>query len=222
MQRKTQRHLRFPAVYFVLFLVYTVLVRCYDVRPIGPEGSLVGFAGVNSVFVQTGVNTFWYELTEVLGIVAILVAVCFAAVGLWQLVTRKSLRRVDRSLWVLAGFYVLVVLCYVFFEVVVINCRPVLMDGVLEASYPSSHTMLTVCVMISAITQLRLLLPRRPRLCRTAGVVFGLVAAVTVVGRLLSGVHWLTDIVGGVLLSVALIGVYWAGIAAAEERRAKK
>lgn len=219
MQKKSTQHALSALVGFVVFALFTLVVRFCDVRPIGPEGSSVGFAGLNALFAQGGVRAFWYELTELLGAVSILVAVCFAAVGLWQVVTRKSLRKVDPTLFVLAGFYVLVVLCYLFFEVVVINCRPVLMDGVLEASYPSSHTVLTVCIMASAATQLRLLLPHKPRLCRMAGVVCILLAMVTVFGRFRSGVHWPTDILGGIFLSLALVGVYEAGIAWVEEHR---
>jgi undecaprenyl-diphosphatase len=111
---------------------------------------------------------------------------------------------------VLGAFYALVICCYVFFEVVVINFRPVLVEGQLEASYPSSHTVLTVCIMGTAALQLHRLLQNKKPLRIGAEILAVLIAGVTVVGRLLSGVHWFTDIVGGLLLSAALLVLYVA------------
>ena len=155
------------AIFFMLFLLFTTLVARFDVRPVGPDGSEVGFAAINQfVFRCLGVHLVWYEITDRLGLLAILFALGFAVLGLVQLLTRRSIRKVDPGILALGGFYVLVIACYLFFETVVVNCRPVLMDGCLEPSYPSSHTMLVVCIMASSAIQVRALWPRRTRLCR--------------------------------------------------------
>ena len=152
----------------------------------------------------------WYDITEYLGYLALAVAATFGATGLFQLVKRRSIRRVDQRILLLGAFYVLVLCCYVFFEVVIINFRPVLVEGQLEASYPSSHTVLTVCIMGTAALQLHRLLQNKKLLRIGAEILAVLIAGVTVVGRLLSGVHWFTDIVGGLLLSAALLVLYVA------------
>jgi undecaprenyl-diphosphatase len=196
---------------FAAFAVFTVLAAFYDVKPVGPDGSEVGFAALNlHVFQKLGAHMQWYDITEYLGYLALAVAATFGATGLFQLVKRRSIRRVDRQILVLGVFYVLVLCCYVFFEVVVINFRPVLVEGQLEASYPSSHTVLTVCIMGTAALQLHSLLQNKKLLRIGAEILAVLIAGVTVVGRLLSGVHWFTDIVGGLLLSAALLTLYAA------------
>lgn len=200
-------------ILFLAFAIFTVLVSVVDVRSVGPDGSEVGFATINLfIFRTVGVHMVWYHVTDWLGVVAILIAFAFAVTGLWQLIKRRSLRKVDRSIWALGGFYILVVACYVFFEQVIVNYRPVIIGQGIEASYPSSHTMIVVCIMTTAAIQLHELCAHRAKLCRGMDIFSALMIAVTVVGRLISGVHWFTDIVGGLLLSSALVALYCAVI----------
>lgn len=213
MEKRWKKWLVSSGVLFLGFVFFTLLVTAFDRRPIGPEGSVVGFAAVNGfVFDLFGVSTFWYHLTEWMGVVAIAVVLCFGAAGLCQLVKRRDIRKVDGSLLVLGGIYGLVMGFYLLFEVWVVNYRPVILEGTLEASYPSSHTMLVMCVMATAAMQLRILLPEKKKLCLWMDIAAGVIITVTIIGRLLSGVHWFTDIVGSVLLSAALIALYCAGV----------
>ena len=156
MKKKNKKALVWGACLLVAFVLWTVLIRFVDVRAIGPEGSSVGFATLNGfVHELTGVNWFLYTVTDWLGLVPIGVAFGFAVLGLVQWIKRKSLLKVDRSILVLGGFYIVVMAVYILFEMVVINYRPTLIDGYLEASYPSSTTMLVMCVMPTAMMQLR-------------------------------------------------------------------
>ena len=200
-----------PAALWAAFVLFTLLLTCVDVQAIGPQGTAVGFATVNGwAFQLLGVHLLWYHLTDWLGVAAIAIAFGFAVVGLYQWVKRKSIRKVDRHILVLGGFYLLVIGCYLFFEKVVINCRPILMDGNLEASYPSSHTMIMVSIMATAAMVFRALCPQKREWYLAVDIFAAVVIAVTVMGRLIAGVHWLTDIVGGLLLSAALVATYWA------------
>lgn len=172
------------------------------------QRSRVGFAAINGAFhALTGVHWALYTLTDWLGLVPIGIALGFAVLGLVQLIRRKSLLKVDRDILILGGFYIVVLAAYLLFETVVINFRPVLIDGKLEASYPSSTTMLALCVLPTAMIQLK----TRIRGDAVRRAILGIFVAFTVfmvVGRLLSGVHWLSDIVGGVLLSAGLVPLY--------------
>jgi undecaprenyl-diphosphatase len=188
--------------------LWTLLLSFIDVLPIGPSGSLVGFARINGAFHNfTGVNMALYTVTDWLGLVPICVAVGFAALGGVQLIKRRSLLKVDRDILALGVFYIALVAVFFFFEVMVINYRPVLIEGKLEASYPSSTTLLVMCVMPMARMQIKRRINKAPlkTFCDILTVSF---TAFMVLGRIVSGVHWITDILGGGLLGAGFSTLY--------------
>lgn len=193
---------------FLLFILWTAAVRFIDVSSIGPNGSSVGFAAFNGWFHRvTGVHMLLYVITDWLGLVPIAFILGFAVLGLVQWIGRKSLVKVDKSLLALGVFYLLVMGLYLFFESYVINYRPVLIDGFLEASYPSSTTLLVMSVIPTAIWQLNGRI-RRPRIRKAIFILLTIFMVFMVTARLVSGVHWATDIVGGAVLSLALVAFY--------------
>lgn len=212
MERKKKHYFLIAGLLFLLFVIFTIAVRMIDVQPIGPEGSRVGFATLNgAVFNALGTSEAWYTITKWLGYIPIFIVIGFAILGIAQWITRKGFTKIDKSILVLGGFYVLVGIAYVFFELFIVNYRPVLLSEQLEASYPSSHTMLVICVMVTAMMQFR----NRIQNKIGGSIVMVLSIAIIllmVVGRLLSGVHWCTDIIGSILLSSALIMLYVAMI----------
>jgi undecaprenyl-diphosphatase len=187
-------------VFFAAFAVWTVAVCFVDVQSIGPQGSAVGFATVNGAFHRlTGVHMALYTITDWLSLIPVAVICGFGLLGLVQWIRRKRLQRVDQSILVLGGFYLVVMAFYLLFENLVINRRPVLIGGFLEASYPSSTTMLALCVLPTAMLRLR---------SRWVRFLLAALTAFLVIGRLLCGVHWVSDIIGGALLSAGLVTLY--------------
>lgn len=208
---KKQNKILYTAIIFLIaFILWTFCLNFVDLKPIGPDNSTVGFASINKYFHNlTGVNMTLYNITDWLGLVPIFVASFFGVIGLIEWIKRKSVLKVDFSILSLGGFYVAVILVYILFEKVVINYRPVLINGVLEVSYPSSTTLLTMCVMPSAIIEFKELIKSKflNKFLTYAIIIF---TAFMVIGRLLSGVHWLTDIIGGALLSTFLVTLYYS------------
>ena len=210
MKKKNKKRLVLGAGLVVVFVLWTVLVCFVDVRTIGPEGSSVGFATLNGfVHELTGVNWLLYTVTDWLGLVPIAVALGFAILGLVQLIKRKSLWKVDHSILALGVFYIVVMAAYLVFEIVVINYRPTLIEGYLEASYPSSTTMLVMCVMPTAAMQLNARIKNTVfRRCVIITIIVFI--AFMVIGRFLSGAHWITDIIGGALFSAGVVTTYFS------------
>lgn len=212
MKREAKKYLIIALCLLAAFVLWTVAVCLVNVQPIGPENSAVGFAGINGAFHQlTGVHMALYDLTDILSVIPLGCVAAFGLLGLMQWIRRKDLRKVDGDLLVLGGFYVVVLAVFVLFEKLNVNYRPVLIEGVLEASYPSSTTMLVLCVMPSVMLQLH----ERMKAGTLKNCVQLLLAAFTafmVIGRLISGVHWLTDIIGGALLSAGLVLLYLAAL----------
>ena len=190
------------------FALWTVLIRHIDVQNAGPNGTEIGFATINVWFHQlTGVHMLIYTITDWLGLVPIIICMCFGVLGLAQLIKRRSLLTVDSDILLLGAYYVVAILGYLLFEMVPINYRPILIDGNLEASYPSSTTLLVLTVMPTLKYQAdrRIANP----VIREAITVFVIVfTAFMVIGRLISGVHWATDIAGSVFLSSGLFMIY--------------
>lgn len=190
------------------FVVWTVLVCLVDVQAIGPLGSEVGFATLNGWFHRTtGVHLSLYNITDAISILPLAIIGGFGVLGLVQMIRRRSPLKVDRDILVLGGFYVIVLAVFFLFEMLDINYRPILIEGVLEASYPSSTTMLAISVLTTAALQFRRRIPNRPL---RIGVVAATLALMVfmVVCRTISGVHWLSDIIGGGLFSAGMVLAY--------------
>ena len=214
MKKESKPYFLLSAGLLLAFVVWTVLLGFVDIAAIGPRDSSVGFAALNG-FVRdlVGVNMTLYTVTDWLGLVPIAVALGFAVFGLVQWIRRKHFLSVDRSILLLGGFYLLVMAVYVLFEFVVINRRPVLIEGYLEASYPSSTTMLVMCVMPAAMIEFNKRI-KSNALRHSILTVIAVFTAFMVIGRLLSGVHWISDILGGALFSVGAVLLYYASLKA--------
>lgn len=208
---KTNKRLFFTGMAFIiLFALWTVLIQIIDVKSIGVNGTDVGFATINSRFHSLiGVNMTLYSITDWAGLVPIFVCMLFGVTGLFQAVKRKSLIKVDSDIIILGVYYVIVILCYLIFEMIPVNYRPILINGIMEASYPSSTTLLVLCVMPTLVFQVK---------NRVKNVTFKTIICIItilfsvfmVTGRLISGVHWVTDIIGSVFLSAGLYNLYKA------------
>lgn len=199
----------FLSIGFILsFAVWTILVCFTDVRAIGAEGSRVGFAAMNGWFFSiTGENLILYYITDWLSLIPVFIMLGFAVLGLVQWVHRKNILKVDFSILALGVYYILVLFLYLFFEEVVINYRPILINGYLEASYPSSTTLLVLSVMPTAQILFEAYL-KEGVLKKTIRFLVVIFTAFMVISRLVSGVHWLSDIIGGVLLSGGLVFLF--------------
>ena len=194
----------------VLFIIWTVALMFVDVGAIGPQESSVGFATINRfIHNLTGVHMSLYTITDWLGLVPLCFILGFGILGLCQWIKRKNLFKVDHSILTLGGFYIIVMTAYIFFETFVVNYRPILINGILEASYPSSTTMLVMCVMPTAIIQFNERI-KNSRFKKCVNILIVAFIAFMVIGRLVSGVHWFSDIIGGALLSSSLVMIYYS------------
>ena len=194
---------------FAVAIIYTLLVKYIDVQEIGPNDSLVGFATINNfMFNLTGVNMLWYDITDWWGFVPLFIAFIYAMIGFIQMIKRRNILKVDKEILGLGVYYIIVIGLYIFFETCIINYRPTLMDGILEASYPSSHTLLSVCICGSSLIINKYLFKNR-NFFKAENIISILSILVIVIGRFISGVHWFTDIIGAILISIALLKAFY-------------
>lgn len=220
MERKAGKQLLSGIIFVIVFVLWTILIQTIDVQPVGVNGTDIGFATLNTwFFTLTGVNMTLYSITDWAGVVPLLVCMLFGIVGLAQIIKRKSLFKVDFDTIILGIYYVIVILCYLIFEMIPINYRPVLINGIAEASYPSSTTLLVMGVMPTLIFQVNRRF-KENKVKKIINVITVLFSAFMVMGRLVSGVHWLTDIIGSILLSIGLFLIYKAVVMLIDKEKA--
>lgn len=219
MNKSKKKSLLMGSISLAMFAVWTVLILTVDVQPLGQNGTSIGFATFNCWFHHfTGVNMAIYTITDWMGLVPVVICLIFAGIGLVQLIKRKSIFRVDADIMILGVYFVIVFLAYAIFEIIPINYRPILIEGRMEASYPSSTTLLVLSVMPALVEQIKRRLSgiRVKQIITIAAIAF---SVFMVTGRLISGVHWFTDIVGGELLSAGLFMLYKAAVMLALKER---
>lgn len=212
MKKNGKRLLFLGSIFIGAFIIWTLLVQRVDVQPLGINGTSIGFSKINCWFHQlTGVHTEIYIITDWLGLVPVFICMIFGGIGFVQLIKRRSLLKVDCDIIFLGIYYVIVIFGYLIFEMIPINYRPILIGGFMEASYPSSTTLLVLCVMLTLIEQVnrRLESVKFKAAIKTFVICF---SVFMVLGRLISGVHWLTDIVGSIMLSLGLFCIYKASV----------
>ena len=222
MSNKGKTILLSGVITLILFGVWTALIQTVDVQPSGQNGTNIGFAALNLRFHElTGVNLTLYSITDWLGLVPIAVCMIFAVLGAVQLFTRRSLLKVDTDILLLGIYYIIVIFCYLVFEMIPINYRPIPIDGFMEASYPSSTTLLVLSVMPTLIFQSCRRI-RRTNVNYMIYVFTALFSLFMVTGRTVAGVHWLTDIIGSVLLSAGLYLIYHGSVVIIDKKKLSK
>ena len=204
-----KRNLIITILLLVNSIIFIVLLRRVDIKCNAVNNSCIGFATINQfIFEKIGVNMIWYSITDLLGIIPILTSMVYAYVGFKQMIKRKSIKKVDKEIIILGIFYIAVISMYILFEKYIINYRPILMNGLLEASFPSSHTLMTICLSGSSIIINNRLF--KNKFTKIVNVISLFIIIITIIGRLISGVHWFTDIIGGILISSCLLMLFYS------------
>lgn len=196
----------------IIVILYILLIKFVDVQAIGPQNTKVGCATINHFFQNLlPYNDIFYKISKYFGYLSFLLIFFYAFIGLYQLIKYKSIEKVDKKIIMLGFFYIIVLITYFFFEKVSLNYRPVILDEGLEASFPSSHTMLAICVCLSSIIMNKhIKFKQTPR--KIFNIAILVLMAIIVLSRFLSGVHWFTDIIGGILISLFLVYILYISI----------
>ena len=216
---KEKRLLLTGIILILVFILWTVLIQTVDIQPIGVSGTDVGFSTLNCLFHKmTGVHLSIYHITDWLGLVPIFCCIIFGVVGFVQLIKRKDLLKVDIDILLLGVYYVIVIFGYLIFEMIPINYRPILIDGIMEASYPSSTTLLVLSVMPTVIFQVDRRIKNRTvrKIITLSAILFSLFM---LIGRTIAGVHWLTDVIGSVILAMGLFLIYYSSVLLFDKKR---
>lgn len=221
---KKYLYLLFPIISFILFLVFTILVKTVDVTYIHDIGYL-GFYNVNSSInskIQAMNTSLYDKLSDVIMIISFVGVAIFAVIGIVQLIKRKSFKQVDPILYILLGLYVLVAAMYLTFSLMKINFSPLSTKENLKDSYPSSHVFISITLFVSGVmTATKYVnMGKWMNVIGYAGAI--LLSILSAVTRMFSGQHYFTDIIGAILLAIFLISAYYSALKAYSSRGLRK
>jgi undecaprenyl-diphosphatase len=216
--KNSKKYLISSIILVIIAIIFTILVKVFDKGAIGPNNTIVGMQVINDYFKNMfPFNETLYKITKYAGFVPLLFGVYYAIIGLMQLIKGKSLKKVDNRIYLIGGFYILVLILYLFFEKVALNYRPVIIDGELEASFPSTHTLLAICFFISSAMVSKYYI-KNDTLRKVINIFSIVFMFFIVIGRMICGCHWFTDIIGGIIISLTLLNIFYAILLFIEEK----
>ena len=207
---------------FIFIFLYTICLvlalKVKDVEAIGPKNTEVGLAFLNEWFRnlfhygEEGYFKFWYVFTQILGYVSY--AVCaFWSVLYWREVIKTKGWNgvgVDKNLMATWWLYLLTMIICLVFSRVAINYRPLVMPGKtkLAVSFPSIHVILFIIAWGSTIFHVADIFSERKKLVIVLHSICTFFMVLGIIGRMISGVNWFTDILGGIGFGLTLLLIY--------------
>lgn len=148
----------------------------------------------------------WDKATDIMVYTAIATAGILAVLAIYQWITRKSFAKIDKALVALIVPAVLVVITYFLFDhVFTWNTRP---DGSGEASFPSTHTMITATIFFCTAIILPRYIKQKYLLVILDLIMLAFVILVPV-GRVLANKHWISDCIGALIFSALFASIYY-------------
>ncbi len=202
-----------PISLLVIFVVFTILVKTVDVQYISGANYYLGFYSMN-----TTVNSWlsydkadtMKKLSDAIMYISFVFPLAFAITGVYQLITRKSLKKVDPRIYVLLGVYITIAVLYFVFELAKINYSPIVgADGKIKASYPSTHVFVTDVLFITGVvTAMSFINIKKKYLEAITFILLAILALLVGFVRLLSGQHWLSDILASYILAGLVISLF--------------
>lgn len=199
---KEKRNYYITLAIFIVFIIFTIGVMNIDVMAIGPKDGKVGFSTINKkVFEIFGQNDKWDQVSDKLLSISVFVELGFILITIFQIIKRKSLFKIDYDISIFFILYIIFALINVFFDYIAINNRPIIEDGKVEASYPSTHTFMTVFMLGFLMIEIWCRIKNKAikNIIYTICVIIMIAMPIL---RVIAGRHWLTDVIGGVILGL--------------------
>ena len=151
----------------------------------------------------------WDKITNIILLSSFVTLAVFVVLGLYQWISRKSLKKVDKHLlWMPLPLALMAIVYVVFDKLWILSTRP---DGSGEPSFPSTHVMVVTTIFLLTAIAIRKYIKSR-----TMRVVLDILmlALITLVcfGRVLANMHWVSDVIGGLIFAVIFAVIYYLTI----------
>lgn len=148
----------------------------------------------------------WALATDIILYAAIILIAVFALLGLYQWISRKSLKKVDRALRLIPLPLILMVITYFIFDKLwILATAP---NDPTKPSFPSTHVMVVATIFLLTALILPRYLKSKP-LRLTLDFLMLALFAVVAVGRIIIGAHWPADVACGAVFAAIFATVYY-------------
>lgn len=189
----------------LLFLFILLLILLMTVDRANNIYKQIGLFSFNKLFLVDYSNEAWDEFSDVILYISLLFILGLAIYGFYQLSKKRSLFKVDKDIiFIGCGLAILAFVWLVFDKLIDVNYRPIAISGTAQTSFPSTHTMIAAFVLLAAT---RAILKRNGNEIKYQLLAYSgssILILLCSLGRILSKMHWATDVLGGLFIGVGL------------------
>jgi undecaprenyl-diphosphatase len=185
--------------FLVLFIILMLLLNV-DKAVIAESGKEVGLSHINNLVSYSYKENIDF-MTDLLMYITFTVVVFEAGLGLYQLIKGKSLFKVDIEIIIFGIALVVMVALWLLFDYVIkINVRP---THEAEGSFPSTHVLITTFLALAS--HAFICYQYENKFAKYGSLLIAVsIIALVLFGRVASGMHYITDVTGGLFLGLAL------------------
>ena len=200
---------------FLYAVIMVIALKFESGVPIGDLGSINlralnnGFRGLFG-YEQGGYFRSLYLITEGLGVVSILACLFWTGMGIKDLIKYRDINDVDKSIFATWLLYVLALIVWRVTLKISVSYAPVSVHpkSALVVSFPCGNTFLIIISMCSSIYLIGYFLEEKKKLVLALRVACIAILALGIIFRTVSGVNWLTDILGAIGFAVPAVVLY--------------
>ena len=200
---------------FLYAVIMVIALKFESGVPIGDLGSINlralnnGFRGLFG-YEQGGYFRSLYLITEGLGVVSILACLFWTGMGIKDLIKYRDINDVDKSIFATWLLYVLALIVWRVTLKISVSYAPVSVHpkSALVVSFPCGNTFLIIISMCSSIYLIGYFLEEKKKLVLALRVACIAILALGIILRTISGVNWLTDILGAIGFAVPAVVLY--------------
>ena len=161
----------------------------------------------------------WETITNIILILSIILILFFLGLGVYELIKKRSIKKVDpRLTWLPLPLALMTLTYFLFDKVWILNVRP---NGSGEPSFPSTHVMVvTTIFFVVTIILPKYIKNKTTRLI--IEIIMAIMISLTAVGRVMSGMHWVADVLGAIVFGFLFSEIYYYIVSNKKDKKKAK
>lgn len=194
------------SILWLILLIFTILVSFVDVKIFNVTNTKIGLYSLNKIFLVNSINSNYINIiSNGIFLICLLVIILMLLLITFEYFKTKKINKNNLNFFI--HFLIMVLIWIIFDKILIINYRPILINGNIEGSYPSTHVMVSTFVLLFLSDQLKKIF-KNDKIFYIISI--GLII-IQSISRILLTMHWFTDIIGGLLIGCLLFFTFLRG-----------